>query len=578
MRRPWVVLLAVVLLSAGCTTIPETGPVVVQPRQVSDPGQGGIQVAPVPPPQGASPAMIVRGFLLAMASFDPTYATARQYLTTTAARTWQPSAEVLVYANLSAPVVTGEQALFQGTLLGRLREDGSFVRAEEPTWSYDFGMVQENGEWRIGSPPPTLLLSQDSFTQSFVRSYAYFFPDGGQTLVPDPRWVPRAARDLTTVAGLVLDGPSDWLAGITRAPAGEGLSLTGPVRLSNQGIADIPLSAAAFNLTPRQAFQLAIEMAATLRGLPGLTNVRLISNNTIIPLPNADANGSLPVSLVAAYDSSSPGVPKQLAGVVDGVIKEPVAPGAVPMPGDWGTTPREITSFAVAGGTPLEVAATTPDELVIGPATPGAPVRSIPLPAGLRPQYDAQGNVWAMSGTDPLQVVYITASRVTTVDAGQLAGMAITGFQVSPDGRRILLIRKVDPAAEDSPLELGVALVEYDQSGPSAIVSWRPVGVAPGGTTTRSVVDAAWLSETSVLILGTLGTTMPGVYSTDLDGLEMEEWGQPQTWTPVQMVVNPAGTTNQVSVLDANGSIWSYQGEYSWTHLAARATAIAFPI
>ena len=62
--------LCVLALLAGCVTVPTSGPVEhhAPAEQQANPG---VDIAPVPPAQGASPGLIVEGFLHAMATYQP---------------------------------------------------------------------------------------------------------------------------------------------------------------------------------------------------------------------------------------------------------------------------------------------------------------------------------------------------------------------------------------------------------------------------------------------------------------------------------------------------------------------------
>ena len=87
--------LCVLALLAGCVTVPTSGPVErhVPAQQQANPG---VDIAPVPPAQGAPPGLIVEGFLHAMATYQPGYSVARQFLTRAASITWDTNAGVRV--------------------------------------------------------------------------------------------------------------------------------------------------------------------------------------------------------------------------------------------------------------------------------------------------------------------------------------------------------------------------------------------------------------------------------------------------------------------------------------------------
>lgn len=68
---------ALAVLLTGCASVPTTGPVAHHtPQAVSV--DGGVRVDPLPPSEGASPLLIVEGFLHAMSTYQPDYAVARQ--------------------------------------------------------------------------------------------------------------------------------------------------------------------------------------------------------------------------------------------------------------------------------------------------------------------------------------------------------------------------------------------------------------------------------------------------------------------------------------------------------------------
>ena len=385
-----------VLACAGCVTMPTSGPVLTAPREILEEEPGGFTIEPEPPPQGAPPSMIIRGFLTAMASVSQDYATAREYLTVQASAAWHPTeSDSVIYASGTTPSV--EESSMQVTMsapqVGYLHPDGSFVSSEDPMWIHDFGMVQEDGEWRISTPPQGLALSQYMFTQSYMRIDAYFFPSSGETLVPDPRYVPRTAWDRTTAARLVVDGPSDWLRDIVSTGARTGVSLDGDVTLSG-GIADVPMECGPVRPSTSDATQLAIEIAATMRDMAGVSRVRLSCDGTPVPLAGASQDASLPISIVDNYDSSLVGSTESLAAVHDGIVALMTESGFVPVPGEWGSVDHTIDSFALSSSLD-NIAAVTDQGLMIGSVGEGPLVLAIPGEGFLRPQLDSRGNLWA---------------------------------------------------------------------------------------------------------------------------------------------------------------------------------------
>lgn len=588
-----------VVSCAGCATIPTTGPVVSTPRQVLEEGPGGVTIVAEPPPQGAPPSMIIRGFLTAMASFGQDYATAREYLTTSASDGWQPTdSDVLIYASGTTPNIEegSMQVTMSGPLIGFLHPDGSFVGSEDLTWNHDFGMVTEDDEWRISNPPSGLALSQYMFSQSFMRIDTYFFPTSGATLVPDPRYVSRGAWDRTTAANLVLEGPSDWLRAIADPSAREDVALDGDVTLAN-GVANVPLSCGAQPLSTSDATQLAIEMAATMRDMTGVSRVRLTCDGRPVPLSGAAPDSSLPISIVDNYDSSRTTAPETLVAIRDGLVVSMADGNDTPVPGEWGTTPHSIQSFALNADLG-QIAAVTDEGLLIGSLGEGSSILAISGEGFLRPQYDSQGNLWAVRTVDGALEVSVVAKQdlvravteqkpppITTLDATALGDINVQGFQVSPDGHRILLVRQVE-ASEGTRTEVGISLIAYDQEVASAIISWKPIRLIWEGVQLKTIVDLAWMGPSSFQLLASSGATPPGVFAATIDGLEMDEWGLPQRMDAVdsdqkravEMATHTTGGTPQIVVREQDGTVWSYQDGYQWRLLGVGATSITFPV
>jgi hypothetical protein len=525
--------------------------------------------------------MIIRGFLLAMASSEADYATARQFLTQEASQAWSPvTSPTLIYASGTTPRVSGNQVTMSGAVVGYLHADGSFSGSSEPTWTHDFGVVRENDQWRISNPLPGLALSQYLFIQNFPRVNVYFFPSSGSVLVPDPRYIPRT--DQTTTAQLVIDGPSQWLGGIVDASARDGLALSEDVTLTASGVAEVHLNEVVETLDLEEASRLAIELAATMRDITGVRSVRLWSPNGAVTLLGAASDGSMPVSAVPAHDSTPTGSQSALLMARDGVLStvQDMLASVTPVNGDWGTTQRDVSAIAWHGAQ-SKIAAVTADGLTVGSAG-GTPPQLIDSESSwLRPQFDLQGNLWVLRVADdgPLVSIITSDGAVKQIDGSGLSDMDISRFSISPDGRRMLLVRQ--SGTTDAPVtELGVALISYDDQSdqPTAIVSWKPIRLAWEGGTLKSLVDIAWLGPSSLLVLGSPGAgNTPGLFLSDLDGLTMEEWGLPQSWQPVELATHITTANPQVVVRDADGTLWSYEEGFQWSHFGERVTAVAFP-
>ncbi|MDR2930015.1 MAG: LpqB family beta-propeller domain-containing protein [Propionibacteriaceae bacterium] len=572
------VLVALLAVCAGCVSIPTSGPVVSESRRVVDENQGGITIVAEPPPQGAVPANIIRGFLTAMTAYGSDYAMARMYLTAQAGQTWSPESSVVIYSNTTTPQATDNQWTMTGSRIGYLRPDGSFVSDPEPNWRLDLGLVQEDGQWRISTPPEGVAVSQYMLNQSFTRATVYFFPESGSTLVPDTRYIQVGQWNMTKAAQLVLDGPSTWLSGIVASTTSANVSLNGEVVVSDQGVASIPLTCDLGRFSMDEATSLAIEMAATMSELGDLTRIRLLCDERPVPLAGAAADGSIPVSAVEAYYPTAGAGADTLLAVRDQVLVAIDPAGeSRPLSGNWGTTPRQITGFAAQAAN-SQIAAVTAEGLLVGAAGGGVePSMHWETTDLLRPQYDQQANLWAMASREgQVELQVFSARGAWSVDTTDLNGMIIKGFQVAPDGRRMVMIRQAS-ATDPSSLELGVALITYESGHPAAIVDWRQIRLVRDETSLRSLIDVAWLGPSSLLVLGSTDpSASAGLFSTDLDGLSMEEWGMRPDWSPVAMTVHPTATSARIVVLDADGMVWVYTNS-DWIQDGDQVTAVVFP-
>jgi hypothetical protein len=571
-------LVASLVMLAACAAMPTSGPINSEPRRVTDPSNRSVLVEPEAPPVGASAAMIIRGFLTAMASKEPDFVTARQYLTSEAAEAWDPSGQVMVYASGTTPRVSQDQVTLAGSIVGYLNDDGSFVASSESNWRYVFELTKVDGELRISNPLPGRILSQYSFNQNYPRLNVYFFPTDGKELVPDPRYV--SSGDPTEAARLVLAGPSPWLSGIVDHSWLAEVSLAGPVLLTVDGVADVPLDTKAANLSIVQASRLATELSASMRSIAGVDRIRLLVNGDYLPLTGALTDGSLPVVLADQYDVPDSRVPQDLVAVIDQhlVRLDPATPtDQFVVNTAWGSAPHPINSLAWRRSDG-QVAAVTDQGMLIGTGADGVEPQSISDSAAmLRPDYDQRGNLWLFdqsSGSPSVSV--LQGTRKIPVDASILNGMEITDFQLSLDGRRMLLSRLIDDPAGPA-VEIGIALVAYSDSSPSAIIGWQPLRLAWQGATLSSVIDLAWIGPSSLAVLGAVDNGAPQVYASDLDGLSTEQWGMPGHWTPLEMAVNITSSDPQVVIRVEDGSLWSYDNGYQWKSFAAYVTAITFP-
>jgi len=167
-RRSWVrqglalLLTLCALVLAGCVDVPTSGP--AEPIQgQAPPCQNCVNIEVEPPAYGDEPKRVVEGYLRATSIYQPNYAVAKQFLTAAAAEKWSPEDGAQIYSG--TPTAVGKSVVLDAILKGSLGPDRSYTAQNTPR-RWDFGMVQEGGEWRISTPPKGLMVAEYLFRAS----------------------------------------------------------------------------------------------------------------------------------------------------------------------------------------------------------------------------------------------------------------------------------------------------------------------------------------------------------------------------------------------------------------------------
>ena len=92
-----VMLLASVLVMAGCSSVPTSGPIEEVEGQQARGCPSCVNVEVLPPAPDDKPRQIVEGFLRATSYYQPNYSVAKQFLTPMAAEKWSPDTGVSIY-------------------------------------------------------------------------------------------------------------------------------------------------------------------------------------------------------------------------------------------------------------------------------------------------------------------------------------------------------------------------------------------------------------------------------------------------------------------------------------------------
>jgi hypothetical protein len=460
---------ALSLLVAGCVSVPTSGHVqaVNVTQGGASQGQGYLQPIPAPPRANWGPQQIVSGFLAANASFASNHGVAREYLTASASRTWQPGWAVTVFGQdpainhvPSAPELARSPSPttvidVSGPVLGNLSGGGQYAisSAASGPASEQFTLVKNNGQWRISELPGNLLLTEAEFRRVYQSRNLYFFDPASQVLVPDPVYVPQEATPTDLVTRLVealLTPPTGWLlsAAQTAFPPATRLLNNGEVALDG-GTAIVNLGGAAAGASPAELQQLSAQLLWTLAGSsadqPAIQSVELEINGVPRTVPGSGGpvqqiglySGQVPSAAGHAsfYYADSRGAVRSLSGTAQGDASQ----GAI-VPGQAGT-----------GQTPLAGIATSPDgRYLAGLAPDGSAVYTAKLAKGATLQqritghftslsWDSHDNLWA-AGSNGVWLLPANGGAAVGVGDSLPAGEQVTVLKVAPDGVRCAMI------------------------------------------------------------------------------------------------------------------------------------------
>lgn len=539
---------AVLLALTSCSIVPTSSPTVQITQAPERPSQE-FTVEPLPPARGAAPEEIVRGFIDAAASSVRGRPVATEYLSPEAASTWSDATGITIIRTGYATVAT-EAGTVEMTAVpvGTVDTRGIFTVAKTEVLTYEFPLVQVDGEWRITDPPDTLTILESDFEQLYDQVEAYFLDPTLQQLVPDPRYLIRGEAQPTALVERLIEGPSPTLAAGVRNPLA-GAQLARAITVEGQ-TAQVDLTG--LRVEPGAPMdELRAQLVWTLTQLED----RRIRSVTISvdgePLDVDDVPMEQTTDDWQAYDPEA--APVQSVGhYLDGGALRTVTDGA-PAPGPAGAGSYGLASAAVSadvrtgeltflvgvrpeptGGATL-LAGRYGGELV--PVLPGATF-SAPTVAATRPEVwvvrDGTEIVRVPSGGDPQPV---SAPTLSTLGRAQ-------AIELSPDGTRVAVV-VADPLGPR--LHVGT-VVRSEETG----VAVRDlIEVAP---TLTPVVDVAWRSAGLLWVLaGDPGEEAP--YSVGVDG-----WGlarERSAGLPAQPVSLGAAPGRQPLVV-AGGTLWQW--------------------
>ena len=555
-RRARLMLLAVVaLLVCGCSTLPVTGDVHTDPAGSEKSAGQASYFAPPGPGRDDTPEQVVRGFLLAMQANPPSTAVARSFLSSRAKVTWRPGQGTIVY---DAPTVETVDGQVTARLRGahRLSPHGVWLDGTtSSTETFPLALVREGGQWRIDNPPNVLAVPTSYFSSLFVPFNLYWFDRTGTVLVPTKVYVPRGEETATNLVRGLLAGPPPAQGDVAVSAFPPRVDLDLAVVVNDAGIADVRLYAAVLRLAPADLNRLVVQLAWTLRQVPGIDRLRITVDGT--PMALADGRTDVSVEEGASYDPLAP-TQRDLLVVAGGRVVRDDGDRGVVIGGPFGETGYSLRSLAWDPRQQVIAAvAASGRRVYVGPdrgARSPKRVQTV-LDGGtdvLRPAYDRFGGLWLVDNTrSGARIHVLRHGRDRLVDVPGVSGRRISAFTVTRDGTALVALL----ADGTNPLE----------------VNGADLGAAH---------DVTQNGATSVALLTRPPTGADRIVIVELDGspgpVRPEGAGAPETVPgPLTGVVTSPDPALPLRVVSADGRLFTYSDTGSWSRASLAGVAAA---
>lgn len=578
--QPWRVVLAAVLAMtlAACANMPTQGPVQQVGPSPTAPATGGVDIDPQPPEPGADPELIVAGFLAAMSTFEPDFASARLYLSPSAQQVWNPDLGTTIYqSENNKPITTATSASINVPVVGKLDAEGRYQPSQERL-VHDFGMAEVDGEWRIANPPQGLLIARYVFDRYYYPLQVNFLTSDGARFAQESVYLHATGLTPTAAVKALLAGPSPWLApAVTSAIPGDTRMSVNAVTVRD-GIAEVSLTEQILPLAEVQRTQLAAQLTATLSRFEQIRAVRVQANGQPWQVPGQSADGAVSMSDFAQFrllddqtDSALYAIQKGLLGIVDpdDSRRFRTLTGAFGV-GGWGDVPGQFAvhrsgdSIAVVNQKRSGLYLTAPDSATVNALHTGTNL--------VRPQVMPDRSVWTVdhASGDPVLVMVSATGKLTQLLLPELAGRTVTSFRVSPDRTRLALVVSHGEGAE-------LGLMRIRGTDTLVVDGWRVQQMTSSSGPLTTARDVAWSDPESMLVVAATNPTSSfNVYRVRGDGASVENLGPSGAGgQPLMAAAFPRRQGTSAAFLSDANEAFRLQGAYRWQRITGELTAIA---
>ncbi|MEO7147915.1 MAG: LpqB family beta-propeller domain-containing protein [Terrimesophilobacter sp.] len=478
---------------SACGGIPDAGPVNSGPSFGEQPSSETI-FNPIGPAQDATQRSILEGFIAAFTGTQGDYGVARQFLSSSFKKEWNPRTSVLIRSG--APVVTSvddSTMEYAFTTSAQLDEFGAYTSAALATQRLTFTLVQEKGQWRISQAPDGIVLAESTFLTIFAKHALYFYDLSLQHLVPDQRWFPGGTTATRIVTSL-LAGPPDWLKGAVVSQIPDGTQLSQGTTVTVEGTlaqVDLTTAAAAANARQRQLMQL--QISESLSTVPGIGSVELSVAGSVLAIDPIGPDAPV----------ATPSVDSRPLVLADGKFGYVAGDAITEIAGLSEKMAVLNPSAATLGALGTAAAARAKDGVYVV-RTGQIPVKKVDSRAGLiAPSLDQYGYVWSVPRVTPNAMeAFDFNGTAFPVTMALPVDSQIVSFAISRDNARIAILLQT---------QLGARLVV------AAIVRDAAQGFVPTSVG-RPVMDIG-LDESAAI-----GVTWVDAYSvatlTEQDGVD----------------------------------------------------------
>ncbi|MBC7558807.1 MAG: GerMN domain-containing protein [Dermatophilaceae bacterium] len=572
------VVVAVASVLSACGGLPASS-AVQQGSLVGEPALQPVRVQPDgPPPAGASPAQIVRGFLRTGAGtgFEDDHAIARSFFARSVKDQWRPESGVKVYADdsaLKAELLTPTTVRVSAMIVAEVDSAGRYRQTPAGTLAQaTFGMRKLGVGWRISAPPQGfgLWLSERDLERSYRSFIVAYVSTVARTMVVDRRWFPITPGLATTLARAQLGPVPGYLAGAARTGVPPGTRLAVDSVPVGSGRAIVDLSPSALVASPDLRRAMWAQFVTTLMQVAPVSEVSLEVKGAGLDLP--DTSGRVSDLTTLGYQ------PRAAASIETAILRkgthlsrvssdsppvqdQPLKPPNLPASAVLPEIPAGWVSLALSWNG-QEIAAIGGDHKDLARWQWNRHVQLRQFGRALtRPSYDSLNGLWVAGQVGGVSRVWVIDTSVSPMEKAKpraiqvpwLVNRFVLALKVAPDNQRAALITS-DLTGRD--IRVMVAGIARSAGGAPLSLAAEPLRV---GWTLTSATDLAWVDDSTLAVVGRVSPKSP-------IGPQLVEIGGKITAMPpvagTRLVTNTGGLrgivvlTDRGQILARAGSGW----------------------